>query len=95
MEQGAHRCFPQNCCVLNCYYQKVLETGQSYFHFDFLSEIAFRKGESPQKVVLFRPKQSCKYLRQLLYPETCSSSAAVSFLDVKNERICEETQQKI
>ena len=69
------------------------------FHFVFLGQIFFSKGESPQKVVLFRPKQnlrtpSCKYLRQLLHPETCSSSAAVSFLDVKNERISEETQQR-
>ena len=77
----------------------VLMWRQSSFHFDFPGQTVFNKGESPQKVVLFRPKQnlwtpSCKYLRQLLHPETCYSSAAVSFLDVKNEQISEETQQK-
>ena len=67
----------------------VLKKGQSSFHFDFLGQIVFSKGESPKKMVLFRPKQSCKYLmiRQLVHPETCSSSTAVTFLDVKNKRI--------
>ena len=46
------------------------------------------KRERPQKVVLFPSKQnlrtpSYKDLRQLLHPEICSSSAAVSYRTYK------------